>query len=303
MRHKHYITAMTEYWALMPEHAHAYLELVVKHFNSADVTNLERPKDFSVGIIGAGAFGKGAVPYFISEFGSAAPVAEAPENSISVIALNNIITKYDGWCHAGIETKASMLLEADANPNIIGHIIVFDTPGGEARAPEKMGQAIQACTKPVYGYIDNLCASAGYWIASYCEKIFIAGNMAQVGSIGAYTTIIDHTERLKQMGINLIEIYADQSTNKNIEFREALAGKPEKMRARLTELQTYFESSVRSRRNEVITDQSVYSGSVLMGPKAIEAGLVDGMATFAEVVAMVEAEAEKLDLINTTTYY
>lgn len=292
---------MSEYWALMPERGSAYLELVLQHMQSSAVFSTERPEDYTTGRFVEGTHL--ASPYFVSEYGMANPVADAPENSISIISLNNIITKYDGWCHAGIDTKAALLQEADANPNIIGHIIIFDTPGGEARAPEKMAQVINACTKPVYGLVDNLCASAGYWIACNCDKLFIAGNMAQVGSIGAYTSIIDHTKRLEAMGINLIEIYAEQSVNKNIEFREALDGKPEKMRARLTELQSYFEAAVNAKRGDLITDKSVFTGTVLLGPKSVEAGLVDGIATLSEVIDMVAQEAESRELLTTTTYH
>lgn len=303
MRGKHFISATSEYWALMPERGASYLELLIQHIKGPDVFSNARPEDYSsmnLGLIGAEV---AASPYVISEFGQMSPVADAPENSISIITLGNIITKYDGWCHAGIETKAALLQEADANPNIIGHILIFDTPGGEARAPEKMAQVINACTKPVYGLVDNLCASAGYWIACNCDKLFIAGNMAQVGSIGAYTSIIDHTKRLEAMGINLIEIYAEQSVNKNIEFREALDGKPEKMRAKLTELQGYFEAAVNAKRGDLITDKSVFTGTVLLGPKSVEAGLVDGIATLSEVVDMVAQEAQSRELLNTTTYH
>lgn len=302
MRHKHYISALSEYWALMPDKSAAYLELVMNHFKGADVLNNDRPKDFLPGktvLVGAGS----VTPYFVSEFGMEAPISAAPENSISVITLGDIITKHDGWCHAGIDTKAALLSAAEASPNIIGHIIVFDTPGGEARAPEKMVQAIQACTKPVFGYIDNLCASAGYWIASHCDQLFISGNMAQVGSIGAYITIVDHTKRLEAMGINLIEIYAEQSTMKNIEFREALMGKPERMRARITEMQSQFEATVREARGEKITDESVFTGSLLLGQKAIDAGLVDGIVTLKDLLSMVESEAIHQQKIDTINYY
>lgn len=303
MRGKHWISAMSEYWALMPERGPAYLELVLQHMKGPDALSNTRPEDFSSVHSGLIGISLAARPYAISEFGLDIPVAAAPENSVSIITLGNIITKYDGWCHAGIETKASLLQEADANPNIIGHILIFDTPGGEARAPEKMAQVINACTKPVFGLVDNLCASAGYWIACNCDKLFIAGNMAQVGSIGAYTTIIDHTKRLEAMGINLIEIYAEQSINKNIEFREALEGKPEKMVARLTELQNLFEAAVKSKRGDLITDESVFTGTVLLGQKSVEAGLVDGFATLTELVEMVAQEAQSRELLNTTTYH
>lgn len=298
MRHKHFISAMTEYWALMPDRSHAYLELVVKHFGTPDVMNIERPKDFTSAFISMSA-----KPYFISEFGQAAPVSEAPEGSIAVIMFSDVITKYDGFCNAGVDTKAALFAEVQRNPNIIGSIIVFDTPGGEARAPEKMGQLMKQATKPVFAYVDNLCASAGYWMAAHADKIYASGKVAQIGSVGAFTTIVDQSKRLKQLGYNLIEIYAKQSTLKNIEFREALAGKPEKMQQRITELQSMFESAVRDNRNDLIVDETVYQGALMFADRAVEAGLIDGIASFDEVVAMVEAEAKRLDLINTTTYY
>lgn len=288
----------------MPDVASPYLELVIKHFGTPDAISTERPTDFTAKQFEIGTMGlASAKPYFISEFGQASPVSDAPENSISVIYFNDVITKHDGWCHAGVDTKAALLQQADANANIIGHLIVFDTPGGEARAPEKMVQAIAACNKPVFGFIDNLCASAGYWMAAHCDKLYASGNMAQVGSIGAFITILDYTKRMEAMGINLIEIYAEQSTNKNIEFREALQGKPEKMKARISEMQTQFEATVREARGEKITDESVFTGIVLLGQKAVDAGLIDGIASFQDVLAMLESEAVLYDQNSTINYH
>ena len=287
MRHKLLVSALNEVWALMPEKAMGYLPLIEKALNGNIEFDAEKPRDF----ISSTSFNALASPYFISEFGEANPVSNAPDNSISVISFNDVITKYDGWCSAGTITKSALLLEADKNDKILAHVLKFDTPGGEATAPEVMIDAIKICTKPVYAYVTGLCASAGYGIASACKGIYLSGKMNQLGSIGTFSTILDYSKNLEARGIKLIEVYAKQSTNKNIEVREALDGKPEKLQARLTEMQSVFEGYTREFRDNLIIDQEAYTGKIYLSEAAVAAGLADGISSFESFIAMVENDA------------
>lgn len=288
MRHKLIVSALNEVWSLMPDKAMGYLPLIEKALNGdVEIIDNEKPRDYSSAFT---AFNL-ASPYFISEFGESAPVSAAPDNSISVISFNDVITKYDGWCSAGVVTKANQLLESDRNDKIIAHALIFDTPGGEASAPEIMINAIKNCTKPVYAYVTGLCASAGYGMASACKAIYLSGKMNQLGSIGTFSTIVDYSKQLEARGIKLIEVYAKQSTNKNIEVREALDGKPEKLQARLSEMQNVFESYTREFRNDKISDQEAYTGKIYLSEAAINAGLAEGISSFENFIAIVENDA------------
>jgi hypothetical protein len=52
---------------------------------------------------------------------------------ISVIPVRGLMLKHDMLCGpAGTRTLGNRLLEADSDPNVIGHILIFETGGGTA---------------------------------------------------------------------------------------------------------------------------------------------------------------------------
>ena len=165
----------------------------------------------------------------------------APQGSIAIINIANAITKQDQECGpAGMKTKSDLLKRCYANDNINSVVLVIDSGGGQGMAMRLMAETISQKNKPVGAFIDDNCCSAAYGIASGCDFIVANSNQAQIGSIGTYITIADYTEKFKQMGVNLIEIYASASTDKNKEFFDAIQGNPEPIRAIANQLNFFF---------------------------------------------------------------
>ena len=53
-----------------------------------------------------------------------------------------------------------------------------------------------------------MIASAAYWLASACEKIFITGKTNLVGSIGVYTTHRDYSKLEQEAGVISTDVFA-----------------------------------------------------------------------------------------------
>jgi ClpP class serine protease len=162
------------------------------------------------------------------------------------------------------------------------HSILFDidSPGGEAGGCSELADAIFSARgqKPIVAYISDYGASAAYWIASACERIY-ASDSAIVGSIGTQiVTFSGETE-------GEIRIVASQSPNKNRD-----PGTPEGAEAlqeRADALAGIFIAKVA--RNRGISSESVMKnygqGAVFVGEKAKKQGLVDGISTLENVIA------------------
>jgi ClpP class serine protease len=100
-----------------------------------------------------------------------------------------------------------------------------------------------------------------------------------VGSIGTYITIIDQVKSLEASGIFIKEIYAADSTNKNIEFKAALAGDDQPMLNMLKSFNDRFISIVKTGRPDVTVSEKLdpYSGITFFAEDAMKINLIDGI--------------------------
>ncbi|RAN30641.1 S49 family peptidase [Hyphomonas pacifica] len=113
------------------------------------------------------------------------------------------------WYH-GYDTIAEALQAAFEDPRVKGIFLRFDTPGGvvDAGLDDVTGilqaNREKAGGKPVWGYC-NLAASAGYWIASSCDRL-IAPKTGMVGSMGAIIVHWEQSGWLQRQGIQVTPI-------------------------------------------------------------------------------------------------
>ena len=211
------------------------------------------------------------------------PVSDAPSGAIAIIYIQGAITKYDQECGpAGMKTYSDLLKQCYASDNISSVVLVIASGGGDGYAMRLMMETISQRNKPIGAYLDDIACSAAYGIASGCDYICANSALAQIGSIGAFITLMDMSKRFEMLGVNIIEIYATASKDKNKEFDDAIAGKPEAIRAQLDVFVENFIASIEVSRKDALTaDRSVWgTGKVWYADKALELGLIDGIDTF-----------------------
>lgn len=234
--------------------------------------------------------------FILSESGDIAP-GSAEDGSIRrvvVVPLHGALTKYDTcdtYGTAGIAAKMDKFID---NEEVVGFVLDIDSPGGAENAIFPIVSAIaraRAAGKPVIAHCDS-CYSAAYWVASQCDAIFADNTRSGFGSIGAYAQVLDNRED-KVTGYKLITIYAPESKDKNLAYREALDGKPKKMEEELSELVAAFHAAVKAGRPSLKVDaEGVMSGATFKADKAIELGLTDGVASLEECIENVFIRSE-----------
>lgn len=98
-------------------------------------------------------------------------------------------------------------LEADINEaneaGVKGCWIEFDTPGGSCEGLAECADMISEMARriPVVAWTDQTIASAGYFLASSCTKIY-ASQSSMVGSIGVIIGWIDSSEQWSSQGMS-----------------------------------------------------------------------------------------------------
>lgn len=146
-----------------------------------------------------------------------------PRGTIAVYNFDGVITKNGGSSHFGTKELAEQFEINDANPDIIGHLIVADSGGGSADAVKVMSKAIGNRTKPLVSLIDGHACSAMYWIVVGSDYIFANDGKDVVGSIGVMVEFRGYKANSELPdGSRIIRAYATPSSEKNIDFEEAL---------------------------------------------------------------------------------
>lgn len=215
--------------------------------------------------------------------------------NVAVIPVNGPIFRYASlFSEISGATSAEMLARdlqaAVDDPSVQGILLEVDSPGGEVAGTAELAGMIRAASerKPVHAYIDDLGASAAYWLSAAAGHI-TASSTAIVGSIGVVSAMPDPTK----------------TNSKDIEF---VSSKSPKKRANIaTEAgRAQVQAVVDAIADVFIADVARYrgvspdtveaefgQGDVFVGQAAVAAGLVNAIGTFEEALAGVAIAAQQ----------
>jgi len=203
---------------------------------------------------------------------------DIPENSIAVINLQGVITSYKS------QSLINLLQRIETNPKIISTILVVSSPGGIVTNTDLAANAIKNCQKPVYAYVRGLAASATLWIISACDQINASSQLDEIGSIGVMLSYQNIDSFLKsKLGIDIYELYATKSKDKNNEIRELLKGNDKPLIESLDFVNDIFHQTI-SENLGIDLNSEIFSGKVYPAKKAIELGLCHKICSFNETI-------------------
>ena len=225
----------------------------------------------------------------VSEYGSWSAPEDAPKNSIAIININGAITKYDQGCGpSGMATKSDLAIRCADNKNIIGVGFKIDSGGGETRAMRLMSDTINQINGkvPTGAFIDDAAYSAAAGIATACNFRMANNKDAGIGSFGTYATIVDYSKYYKALGIDILEIYADASSDKNQPFIQALKGDDTLLKALINQVNESFLSMVETNLgNQLKANRDDWAtGKTFFANQAIDMGLINAVGTFDEFI-------------------
>lgn len=201
----------------------------------------------------------------------------------------NLFTEISGGVSAEIVAKD---FEAAINdPAIKGIVLHIDSPGGTVDGTKQLADMIASHrgTKPVIACADGCMCSAAYWIGSAADAINLADLTTDVGSIGVVASHVDVSGWEEKNGIKTTEITAGKYKRAISQYQPLSAEGRAMIQADLDQIYELFVDAVAGNRGRSVEDvlNSMAEGRVFLGRKAVEAGLVDGVATLAETINQV----------------
>ena len=152
-------------------------------------------------------------------------LSELNEPFVNVMPIDGPITRNGGACSYGSMEIRDWMMEAANNPACQGHVLTVNTPGGSAWAKNDFQQGIDyahAKGQRVIAFIDGLCASAGMYLASLCDEVYVMNPKDQLGCVGVMAAFftMKNGEKDLSTGETYREYYDPESVDKNKEMRD-----------------------------------------------------------------------------------
>lgn len=199
----------------------------------------------------------------------------------------------------GVSTQlaARDLLQAASDPAVHSIIQVYDTPGGTVDGTQAFASTIRqvGAIKPVIALADGLMASAGVWAGTAASQIYIADTTTGVGSIGVVSQHIDLSGRDAQNGIKRTEIFAGKFKRIASDTGPLTEAGRQSIQESVDYTYSLFVQAVATQRgvsvDQVLNDMA--DGRMFIGEQAINAGLVDGVATLDELIAKLNQDRSR----------
>lgn len=182
------------------------------------------------------------------------------------------------------------------DPEVAAILLVIESPGGVSSGTAELGAEVKAARKKklTWAHIDDLGASAAYWVASQAGQVF-ANQGAMVGSIGTLWPLYDFSANYERNGVKAFAFATGPLK------ATGLAGTPltEEQRAYRQGLvdatQAEFDRAVRTGRGLSERElEEVRTGAVFSATEALRLKLVDGVQPLEKTIdALVDAAGQR----------
>lgn len=192
--------------------------------------------------------------------------------------------------------KFSGLLRDALADDTVGQILIdIDSPGGSVYGVAELGAEIMAARaqKPVVAIANSLAASAAYWLGSQAGEFYITPG-GEVGSIGVYMMHQDVSALMEAEGVKTTFVKAGEFKTEGNPYQPLDDAAQAYLQTRVDDYYQAFTKAV-SKGRSVGIDQvrkGMGQGRVLGADDALAQSMVDGIATFDEVIRNMQKQAK-----------
>lgn len=220
----------------------------------------------------------------------AAPAVDAPEtvDGVAHIALRGPVLKrasfvldYFGVAYTATDRVAEQLAAAAGDDAVKSIVLDVDSPGGTVSGVADLAADIRLArkVKPVAAHIEDIGASAAYWLAAQADTI-TAGSTAAVGSVGVCTVVVDSSRAAEDAGVRVHVVASHPLKGAGVEGAAVTDAQLADIRRNVEAYARLFADDVAAgRRMSADKVASIATGQVWIGAEAQALGLVDAIVT------------------------
>jgi len=273
-------------WALMPERLSAVTAVIarwsgdarasdeVMHSVAADRNARDARRQSSVSNSGGG-------------------IAVLPLYGI-VTQRGNMVDDVSGAGTASTQQFSNILRAALQDETVSQILIDIDSPGGSVYGVAELADEIISARaqKPVVAIANSLAASAAYWIGCSASEFYVTPG-GEVGSIGVWQAHQDYSKAMDEAGVKTTLISAGKFKVEGNPYAPLDEEAQGFMQSRVDDYYAAFTKAVAKGRGVPISQvrDGMGQGRVLGADAALASSMVDGIATFEDVVKKMRRDA------------
>lgn len=252
------------------------------------------------------AVARGGMPPARTENGggivwSARPQYRLANGAVAVLTLYGLIEQRQsmfGWWFGGTSTEAfkELFNTALADEMVQAIVLDIDSPGGTSAGVDELAAHIFRArgVKKILAVSNSDACSAAYWIGSAAEKLYSTPG-GRTGSVGVYIEHWNEAKMLEELGLEHTFIQAGERKTDGNPYEALSETAIEELQGAVNDTYKRFVGSVARHRG--ITPKKVESdygqGRTYSASEAKAAGVIDGIYTLDEVVAMAVGKGKR----------
>jgi signal peptide peptidase SppA len=219
--------------------------------------------------------------------------------TVAVLPIFGVLTQRANWLTRAMGWTSTDTLERDfnaavANSQVSAIVLLVDSPGGMAQGNEEVSQQIFDARgkKPIFAFVRGMAASAAYYLASAASQMYASAS-SPVGSIGAVVTHVEYSKALENQGIG-VNVVRSAPHKQLWNPYEKLAGDAKTtLQKFVSDFGNQFEQAVARHRGVSQADVKAKfgQGDIFLAAEAASRGLIDGVATWEQMLAKVSASS------------
>jgi len=211
------------------------------------------------------------------------------DGDIAIVELRGTLMK--GETSLGESTSTVLarraVRKAASDPHIAGILLLIDSPGGTFSGTKALADdvAAAASVKPTYAAVEDLCASAAYFIAAASTRI-ASNDSALVGSIGTYCEVHDTSEMAGREGRVVRVIRAGDYKGMGTPGTKLTDEQIAEVQRIVDECNSFFLKAVSTGRNLSMADvRRLADGRLQTASDAKRLGLIDAIESADDTLA------------------
>jgi signal peptide peptidase SppA len=205
-----------------------------------------------------------------------------------------------------LSTSASAIEKAFSMRGAKAVAIQINSPGGSPVQSMLIYTRIRALAAEkglkVYVFAEDVAASGGYLLALAGDEIY-ADQSSIVGSIGVITATFGLDELIHRIGVQRRVYTAGESKDTLDPFLPEKPEDVERIKALQSDVHASFIDLVKARRGSRLdkADVNLFTGEFWSGKKALELGLIDGVADLRTKMRELYGDEVRLKLVAPST--
>jgi signal peptide peptidase SppA len=205
-----------------------------------------------------------------------------------------------------LSTSASAIEKAFSMRGAKAVAIQINSPGGSAVQSMMIYRRIRALAAEkdlkVYVFAEDVAASGGYLLALAGDEIY-ADASSIIGSIGVITATFGLNELISKIGVERRVYTAGASKDTLDMFLPEKPDDVERIKAIQSDVHRAFIDLVKTRRGAKIdkAGETLFNGEFWTGQKALELGLIDGLADLRTKMRELYGDEVRLKLVAPST--